>query len=137
MTRPCLASDPRVTFLPPIWYYRAHISQKGAHRLNVTREDLPGRQVALTIELDPETVNTALDRAYRQMVNQVNVPGFRKGKAPRYLLERYVGTDALTERAVRNILPDTLQNAISEQNIDALDVSDYELVNMDPVTVKV
>lgn len=105
--------------------------------MNITREDLPGRQVALTIELDPETVNTALDRAYRQMVNQVNIPGFRKGKAPRYLVERYVGTEALTERAVRNILPDTLQEAIQEQDIDALDVGDLEIVNMEPVTVRV
>jgi FKBP-type peptidyl-prolyl cis-trans isomerase (trigger factor) len=44
--------------------------------LNITREDMPGRQVALTIELEAETVNAALDRD-RQMVNQVNVPGFR------------------------------------------------------------
>jgi trigger factor len=105
--------------------------------LNITREDMPGRQVALTIELEAETVNTALDRAYRQMVNQVDVPGFRRGKAPRYILERYVGTDMLTERAVKNILPQTLQDAITAQNIDAMDVGEVEIVSMDPVQVKV
>jgi trigger factor len=105
--------------------------------LNITREDMPGRQVALTIELDPDTVNTALDRAYRQMVNQVNIPGFRRGKAPRYMLERYVGRDELTERAVKNILPQTVQDAIEEQKIEALDVGDVEIVNLDPLQVKV
>ena len=105
--------------------------------MNITREDMPGRQVALTIELDPETVNTALDRAYRQMVNQVNIPGFRRGKAPRYMLERYVGRDELTERAVKNILPQTVQDAIEEQKIEALDVGDVEIVNLDPLQVKV
>ena len=105
--------------------------------MNITREDMPGRQVALTIELDPDTVNTALDRAYRQMVNQVNIPGFRRGKAPRYMLERYVGRDELTERAVKNILPQTVQDAIEEQKIEALDVGDVEIVNLDPLQVKV
>jgi trigger factor len=98
---------------------------------------MPGRQVALTIELEPEMVSGALDRAYRQMVNQVNVPGFRRGKAPRQILERYVGEEALTERAVRNILPQALQDAIAEQKLEALDVSDFEIVSMSPLQVKV
>lgn len=105
--------------------------------MNVTREDLPGRQVALTIDLDADTINTALDHAYRQMVNQVDIPGFRRGRAPRYMLERYVGTEMLTERAVKNILPQALQDAIAGQNIEALDVGEVEIVNMDPVQVKV
>lgn len=105
--------------------------------MNITREDMPGRQVALIIDLDMETVNAALDKAYRQMVNQVNVPGFRRGKAPRYILENFVGKETLTERAVRNILPDTVQNAIKEQDINAMDVGDVEIVSMNPVQVKV
>ena len=105
--------------------------------MNVTREDMPGRQIALTIELDPETVNAALDKAYRQLVNQVNVPGFRRGRAPRYILESYVGKETLTERAVRNILPDSVQEAIKAQDITAMDVGDVEIVSMDPVQVKV
>src|SRR5438093_11912772 len=88
--------------------------QKGAIKLNITREDMPGRQVALTIELEPETINTALDRAYRQMVNQVDIPGFRRGKAPRYIVERYVGMEMLTERAVKHILPQTLRDSIAD-----------------------
>lgn len=105
--------------------------------MNVTREDMPGRQIALTIELDPETINGAMERAYRQMVNQVNIPGFRRGKAPRYILERYVGLETLTERAVRNIIPDKVQEAIKAEDINAMDVSDVEIVNMDPVQVRV
>ena len=105
--------------------------------MNVTREDMPGRQIALTIELDPETINGAMEKAYRQMVNQVNIPGFRRGKAPRYILERYVGLETLTERAVRNIIPDKVQEAIKSEDINAMDVSDVEIVNMDPVQVRV
>jgi len=105
--------------------------------LNVTREDMPGRQVALTIELEPEIINGALDRAYRQMVNQVNVPGFRRGKAPRSILESYVGKEMLTERAVKNILPQTVQDAITAENIEAMDIGEVDIVSTDPLQVKV
>lgn len=105
--------------------------------MNITREDMPGRQVALTIELDPEVINSALERAYRQMVNQVNIPGFRRGKAPRYILESYVGKEALTEKAVKNILPQAVQDAITDQKIEAMDVGDVEIVGLDPLQVKV
>ena len=105
--------------------------------MNITREDLPGRQVALTIELEAETINAALDRAYRQMVNQVNVPGFRRGKAPRNILESYVGKEMLTERAVKNILPQTVQDAIAELKIEAMDVGEVEIIELVPVTVRV
>ncbi len=105
--------------------------------MNITREDLPGRQVALTIELDPDTVNAALDRAYRQVVNQVDIPGFRRGKAPRPLVESYLGREYLVEQAVKNILPKTLQDAIAEQDIDALDVGDVDIVSTDPLQIKV
>ncbi len=105
--------------------------------MNITREDLPGRQVALTIELDPDTVSAALDRAYRQVVNQVDIPGFRRGKAPRPLVESYLGKDYLVERAVKNILPKALQDAIAEQNIDALDVGEVDIISTDPLQIKV
>ena len=105
--------------------------------MNITREDMPGRQVALTIELEADVINGALDRAYRQMVNQVNVPGFRRGKAPRHILESFVGKEMLTERAVKNILPQTVQDAIAEQNIEAMDVGDVEIISMDPLQVRV
>ncbi|MEO6458435.1 MAG: trigger factor [Chloroflexia bacterium] len=105
--------------------------------MNVTREDLPGRQVALTIELEPELITSALDKAYRQMVNQVNVPGFRRGKAPRSILESYVGKEMLTERAVKNILPQTVQDAITAENIEAMDIGEVDIVSTDPLCVKV
>ena len=55
--------------------------------MNVTREDMPGREVALTIELDAETISTALDRAYRQLVNQA-VTGITASLSPPVLRTR-------------------------------------------------
>jgi trigger factor len=71
------------------------------------------------------------------MVNQVNVPGFRRGKAPRHILENFVGKESLTDRAVRNILPQTVEDALKGENIDAMDVGDVEIISLAPVQVRV
>ena len=105
--------------------------------MNITREDLPERQVALTIELAPEEIEPAPQKAYRQLVGRVNIPGFRPGKAPRPIFERYVGREALVEQAVEGLLSSTLADALKEQNIEADDVSDVKVESTNPVRLRV
>ena len=50
-------------------------------------EKLEKSRVALTVEVDAETFEAAIEKAYRKVRNQINVPGFRKGKAPRKMIE--------------------------------------------------
>ena len=54
-------------------------------------EKLEKSRVALTVEVDAETFEAAIEKAYRKVRNQVNVPGFRKGKAPRKMIESLYG----------------------------------------------
>jgi len=63
--------------------------------LKVTREKEEDRQVFLRIELEQNEVDKSLEQSYRRLVKQVKIPGFRPGKAPRAVLERYVGKDGL------------------------------------------
>jgi trigger factor len=105
--------------------------------VNITREDLPDRQVALTIELGPEEMEPALQKAYRQLVGRVNIPGFRPGKAPRSIFERFVGREALVEQAVEGMIGTTLHEAIDQQGIEHTDISDVQIESTDPVTVRV
>lgn len=105
--------------------------------MNITREDLPDRQVALTIELGPEEMEPALQKAYRQLVGRVNIPGFRPGKAPRQIFERFIGREALIEQAVEGMISTTLHQAIDEQGIEHTDISDVQIENTNPVTVRV
>jgi trigger factor len=105
--------------------------------VNITREDLPDRQVALTIELGPEEMEPALQKAYRQLVGRVNIPGFRPGKAPRPIFERFVGREALIEQAVEGMIGTTLHQAIDEQGIEHTDISDVRIESTSPVTVRV
>ena len=59
--------------------------------MNVAVERLPESQVLLDISTDEQEFEKALQRAYRKVVNQVRLPGFRPGKAPRMIIERMLG----------------------------------------------
>lgn len=84
-------------------------------------EKLEGNQGVLTIEVDAEKVNEGLDAAFKKVVKQVNVPGFRKGKMPRSLFEKRFGIESLYQDAVDILLPEAYSNAIDETGIEPVD----------------
>src|SRR5919205_164763 len=74
--------------------------------MNVEVSRLPESRVTLKIELSPDEVDGALDRTYKQLVHRVNIPGFRKGKAPRPVVERMIGTEAFLHEATVAVKPE-------------------------------
>jgi len=104
--------------------------------VKVTREKTENSQAFLAIEMEPEEVEESLEKAYRRMRAKANVPGFRKGKIPRDILERYVGKDSLLEEALNYLLPEAYEKAVSEQEIDAIAPPKIELAQSDPVIFK-
>jgi trigger factor len=84
-------------------------------------EKLEGNQGVLTVEVDAETFNQGLDEAFKKVVKQVNVPGFRKGKMPRGMFEKRFGVESLYQDALDIILPDAYENAIKETGIEPVD----------------
>jgi trigger factor len=86
--------------------------------VKVTTEKLPKSRLALDIELDREQVEKGLDRAARRLSQKVNVPGFRKGKAPRFILENYFGRDALVEEATDDLVNKAFREALDQQQIE-------------------
>ena len=67
--------------------------------MKVTVENGENQQVTLTIEVEAAEVNKAVDQACKRLANRVSIPGFRKGKAPRMIVERHVGKDAVLQEA--------------------------------------
>ena len=67
-------------------------------------EKTENNQGVLTVEVDEETVENALNQAFRKVVKRVTVPGFRKGKVPRAIFERRFGVEALYEDALDILL---------------------------------
>ena len=72
----------------------------------------------LVIELPVEEVAKAYDKAYKKLVQQVNIPGFRKGKAPRKMIEKRVGEDGMRSEAFDFIIPDAYRQAVAENNVE-------------------
>ncbi|MBN8208504.1 trigger factor [Bacillus sp. NTK071] len=94
-------------------------------------EKLEGNQGVLTVEVDATEVNTALDEAFKKVVKQVNVPGFRKGKMPRSLFEKRFGVESLYQDALDIILPKAYSEAIDESGIEPVDRPEVDVEQME------
>lgn len=104
--------------------------------MKVTREKTENSQLFLTIEMEPAEVEESLEKSYYRLVKKTNIPGFRKGKAPRAILERYIGKESLLEDALNNLLPQAYEKAIKEQKIEAIAQPHIEIAQTDPVVFK-
>ena len=73
--------------------------------MKITQDEVVERQTVLHIELEDNDIDPYLDRAYRRVVQRANVPGFRKGKAPRRIIEQYFGRESLLNEVLDSMLP--------------------------------
>ncbi len=88
--------------------------------------------VRMGLELEPEKALKAYEMACRQLSHQVNIPGFRRGKAPRNIIEKTLGVDYIKREALESIVPELLNRAIVDENLDVItqpeiDECDFEL----------
>jgi len=104
--------------------------------MKVSTEPIQNSQVALNIEMEPVEIDKYLDRAYNRLVKRVSVPGFRKGKAPRDILERHIGKDALFQEALEDLIPRAYKEALDEQKIDPIAQPQFELIKTEPLIFK-
>ena len=94
-------------------------------------EKLEGNSGVLTVEVDSERVNTALDEAFTKVVKKVNVPGFRKGKIPRPMFEQRFGVESLYQDALDILLPEAYAEAVQESGIDPVDRPEIDIETME------
>ena len=86
-------------------------------------------QVALAIAVEPEVFEEACEKSYRKNVHSINLQGFRKGHAPRKIIERIYGKEVFYEDAMNFCIPDAYEAAVKEAGIDV--VSQPELSDFD------
>ncbi|MCF6408689.1 trigger factor [Pseudalkalibacillus salsuginis] len=94
-------------------------------------EKQESNQGVLTIDVDAERVNEALDQAFKKVVKKVNVPGFRKGKVPRSMFEKRFGVEALYQDALDILLPSAYTQAVEEAGIEPVDQPDVDIEQME------
>ena len=100
--------------------------------MKITQDEVVERQTTLHIELDDEDIDPYLQRAYSRVVQNVNIPGFRKGKAPRSIIEQYFGRESLLNEILDSMLPELTGKAITEEDIDAVGMPSIDLEGLDP-----
>ena len=104
--------------------------------MKVSTERIPQSQIVLEIEVEPERIEKSLDAAYRRLVRRTSVPGFRRGKAPRIMLERHLGRDTLFQEALDRLIPEVYREAIEQEDIDAIELPQVEMVSTEPLVMK-
>ncbi len=107
--------------------------RKGAY-LMVKWERIDRNKVSLEIEVPAGEVDVALEKSYRKMVRKIDFPGFRKGKAPRSLLETKLGSEFLYDEALEILTPliyETYDKAVEEVDLEPIDKPDMDLVQME------
>lgn len=107
--------------------------------MKATAEKREKNVVTLQVEVEAEQLDAALEKAYNEIVKKVSVPGFRKGKAPRVILERHVGKKAFYDEALEKIIPDAYIKAVKDTGIEPVTQPTLEMVQLEegkPVVFK-
>jgi trigger factor len=99
--------------------------------MQVNVEEINPSKLELTIEIDADTVNKTIDQVYHDYAKVTAVPGFRKGKAPRHLLERYVAPEAVRRRAIESMIPDSYAEAIEDKSIEPYTEPEIDVVQFE------
>lgn len=107
--------------------------------MTVTIEKTENNSVKLNIELDAAASNEEYDKACKRLAQRVNVPGFRQGKAPKNILEKYVGVAALQREVLNSVLPKIFEETIEENKFDLVippNVDSYEFAEDNALKVQ-
>ena len=95
-----------------------------------TLEKLENNRVKLTISVSPEAFGTAVQKAYQKTAIRYNVPGFRKGKAPRKVIEGMYGESAFYEEAFELVWGDAYDAALAEHSLTAVDKPSMDITTI-------
>jgi trigger factor len=104
--------------------------------LKVTKEKIENSQAFLTIEMEPAEMEAGMQDAYLHLVQKAAIPGFRKGKAPRAVVERTLGKGRLLEEALDHIVPQAYEQALKEQEIEPYAQPSVEITQAEPLIFK-
>ena len=97
--------------------------------MNSTVEALDGNKVKVTVSVEEDEFETDVDAAFKRIAQEVNLPGFRRGKAPRKLLEARLGTGVAREEALREALPKYYAEAVVEHDVDVIAAPELDITS--------
>src|SRR5215210_5176702 len=94
-------------------------------------ETLSPTRAKLTVEVPFEELKPSLDKAYKTIAQQINVPGFRRGKVPPMVIDRQVGRGAILDQAINEALPQFYIQALQDNDLQPLAQPDIEVTKLE------
>ena len=104
--------------------------------MNVTKDSVTTTEITLTIAMDTDDEEPFLNRSYKRVASRVRIPGFRPGKAPRSVIENHLGREALVHEALEFMIPESLNEVLEDEDIQAWMEPKLEVLGMEPVSYK-
>lgn len=98
--------------------------------MKATAEKIEKNLVKLTVEVDAEEFDKSIQKAYIKNRKHITIPGFRKGRAPRKLIEQFYGEAIFYEDAANDIIPTTYQDAVKETEIEPVAQPEFDIVQI-------
>jgi trigger factor len=95
--------------------------------VKATVEPLEGNKVKLSVEVDEQEFEKAVNAAFKKIAREVRIPGFRPGKAPRKLLEARLGPDVARSQALHDSLPEYYARAVRENDVDVIAAPEIDI----------
>lgn len=99
--------------------------------MNVTTEKIENHKVVLTIEVPAEELDKGIKAACKSLANRVNIPGFRKGHAPRRVLEMHIGKEAIMDEAFDRVAQKAFDAALKQENLNPVDRPQVDIVTLE------
>jgi trigger factor len=100
--------------------------------METTVETTDPHTVKLTIEVPEDEFGKDLDRTYRAIANQIKIPGFRKGKVPKQIIDTQIGQDAIFEEFVNSSVPAYFRQAVADEDLAPITDPDIDVQQLEP-----
>ena len=100
--------------------------------METTVETVEPHTVKLTIEVPTEEFGKDLDRTYRAIANEIKIPGFRKGKVPKQIIDTQIGRDAIFEQFVNTSVPAYFRQAVTDEDLAPITDPDIDVQQLEP-----
>ena len=100
--------------------------------MKIDKGKIESQQLKLTLEVDNDEINNHLQKASAKLSNRLKIPGFRKGKAPMSIIEQIVGIEGIVEESLEHAVPDLVNKAIQEENIEFFSTPKVSIIDLQP-----
>lgn len=105
---------------------------------SIKTKEIEKNKYSFEFLINKEAFDAEVNKVYRKNVSKMNIPGFRKGKAPKHIIEKLYGTTVFFDEAIDNLLPEAYETALSSTKLEVVSRPEIEVVSIDDkgVTLK-